>query len=73
MPVKILLNCNFLGFQGSIGVEGENMLSFHSYLLSFLEPPTIPNVFGGSSFFLSGPGTVFIVCGAIQGQDAVAI
>lgn len=45
------------------------MLSFHSYLLSLLEPPTIPNVFGGSPL-LKGPVPVFFVDIAIPRQDA---
>jgi hypothetical protein len=43
--------CNVSTGGGSIFAEDEDMLSFQSYLLSLHEPPTIPNVFGGSPFF----------------------
>ncbi|BBO67567.1 hypothetical protein DSCA_14970 [Desulfosarcina alkanivorans] len=45
------------------------MLSFHSYLLSLLEPPTIPNVLGGSPFFTARVGffqTIRFFGGSVQ-------
>jgi hypothetical protein len=62
MKEEKLPQCNHLSLGGSLMPEDGKMFSFQSYLHSLLEPPTIPNVFGGSPFTVAptlGNGWMF--------------